>query len=109
LEEPATGAVADGAGSVEGGVAGEVEFGRVVEEENQRMAAHGLEGLGPVGSLDGVQGGGLLVAQAIERLERTPGEHLGQWLLGVGGDLGSRLDQSLGAASVPQFDIGECF
>ncbi|MGL6097074.1 MAG: hypothetical protein ACRC7O_14920 [Fimbriiglobus sp.] len=88
-------------------MAGELQFGGVVEDEDEREPGHGLEGLGAVRGRDGVRSGGLLVAQAVERLERCPVEDLGERLLRVGRDLGGRRDQSLGPAGVTQVDAGE--
>jgi hypothetical protein len=108
-EEPAAGAGAEGTGPGQGEVGGDGEFGGVVEEDDDRAAAHGLDGLGSVRGRDPVPGGGRRLAQAVERPERSPGEHLGERVLGVGRDLGRGRDPSPRPASVPEFDSGGCF
>ena len=109
LEEPATPAVADGAGPTEGGVGGEVELGGVVEDEDDRLPAHGPASLVPVRGRDGVHRRGLLVAEAIEPFELSPIEELGERLLGVGGDPGRGGDQPPGSSDVAEIGVGKRF
>ena len=88
---------------------GEVELGGVVEDEDDRLPAHGPAGLIPVRGLDGVHRRGLLVAEAIEPFELPPIEDLGERLLGVGGDPGRGGDQPAGPSGVPEIGVGERF
>lgn len=107
LEEPPPMAIANRTGAIQRQVAGEVQFRGIVEDEDDGMLAHDLASLVPVGGLDGFQRGRLLVAETIEPFELGPVEDLGERLLRMGGDLGGRLDQSLGPPMISEIDLGE--
>ena len=62
-----------------------------------------------MGVLEGVRGGGVGVAEAVEAAEVVPVEDLVERPLGCGGDSGGRVDQPSGAAGVAEIDGGEVF
>lgn len=107
LEESPAVALADGAGAPQGVVAGEVQLRGVVQDQHQRVAAHGLAGEFPVGALHGGQGGFLPVAQSVESPQLVPVEHLGEGLLGAGGDGRGGVEEASGAAAVAEVGPAE--
>ena len=106
-EEPAARPVADRTDPIEGGVAGGVELGGVVEDEDGGVLSHGPAGLSPVWGLDGGHRRGLVVAEAIEPFELSPVEELGERLLGVGGDGRRGGDQPPGSSDVAEIGVGK--
>ena len=72
---------------------GVVQFRGVVEDEHQRLTAHGLPRLVPMRRHDGLHRRLRLIAQPVEPPQPVPVEDLRERLLRTGGDRGRRLDQ----------------
>ena len=88
-------------------VAGVVQFGGVMQDQHQRLLAHGLTRLLPVRRLHGGRRCCRLIAQAIEPPQFIPIEDLGEGLLRVGGNPGGRLDQSPPTPRIAQVGVSE--
>lgn len=65
-ENAAAATVADGSEVGEGPVRGEIDFGGVVEDEDDGVFGHGLAGEWSVGVWEVVHGGGLRIAEVVE-------------------------------------------
>ncbi len=94
---------------VQGALAGEVEFGGVVDEQDDRGAGgHAATGLLVVGSQDGRVGGARMVQQPVQGAQVSGGVPLlGQGAAGVCGEAVGNAHQPLGAAAVPQLGGAE--
>lgn len=97
-------AIADGPDVPQRRVTGEIQFGRVVQDQDQFVPAHRLTGKLPMRSLDGWQGGDFLIAKVVERPQTVPVENLRERFLRQRGDGRRRLDQSPCSPPVLQID-----
>src|SRR5262249_28359934 len=103
LQKAPAAVVADGASALQSMMGGEVEFGSIVVDEDQRVLAHGqARGLG-MRTLDGVNGGSGGVAKAVESPEFIPVEDLGERFLRVFGDPRSGKDQTAFSSGAAKF------
>jgi hypothetical protein len=99
--------IADGAQARNGGMVGEIAFGGVVNNQGQGLVGQGGACLLPVRSLDGLEGGLVLLTHAIKSSQRVPVEDLGKGPTGVVGNSCGRGDQALGAPSVTELDAAK--
>ena len=109
LQEAAALAVADRTGSFQGRMLGEIHLRGVVQDQHQRLLSHLLPRPLPVRTLDRWQGGGLLMAESIKAPQVVPVENLIKRLLGMGRDLGRRVNQAPGPPLIAEFDRAEVF
>ena len=87
-------AIPDGTCALQRGVIGEIQFGSVVQDQDQFVLAHRLTGKLPVRSLDRWQGGDFLIAKVVKGPQAVPVENLVERFLRQRGDGRRRLDQT---------------
>jgi hypothetical protein len=109
LQEAFTAVVTDRASPLQGVVGGEVQLGRVVDDQDHRFAGHGGAGQLPVGLLQAVHGSLLAATEVVETAQLVPVEDRGEGDLRVGGDGGGGVNQAVGAARVAQLGSAEVY
>jgi hypothetical protein len=107
LQKAAGVSLANGPRALEGGVAGKVQLGGVVHDQNQRVPAHELAREVPVGLLQGGQSRFLPVAQAVEATQGVPIKDLRERLFGALSNVSGASDQAPRAPDVAQGNLTE--
>jgi hypothetical protein len=98
LQKALTLTIPDRACTPQRGVIREIQFGSIVQDQNQFVLTHRLTGKLPMRSLNGWQRSDFLIAKVVERTQVVPMENLVEGLLRLRGDGRRRVT---GAANWP--------
>ena len=104
LQKALAAAIADGSHTLQRRVLGEIQVGRIVDDQDHGVLSHRLPRELPMRSLEGWQGGRFLIAQVVEGPQGIPIENLGKGFLRPCGDRRGRLNQAPRSPPVSKID-----